>query len=62
MKLTFQNGCQVQYLLMLQFLLIITCSIMRRILLAVDYASILIIGFQIVLTIVTFIYLAINHR
>ena len=62
MELTFQHRSQTQSLLILQLLLIITCSIMRRILLAVDYASILIIGFQIVLTIVTSIYLAINSR
>ena len=62
MELTFQHRSQTQSLLVLQFLLIITCSIMRRILLAVDYASILIIGFQIVLTIVTSIYLTINNR
>ena len=61
-ELTFQQRSQTQSLLILQFLLIITCSIMRRILLAVDYASILIIGFQIVLTIVTSIYLTINNR
>ena len=61
-ELTFQHRSQAKSLFILHLLLIITCSIMRRILLAVDYASILIIGFQIVLTIVTSIYLAINNR